>query len=61
MKKNIITASGKAADVVAGLKGLAAIFPKGATLSEVETAARFARMKTAIRQQTESKKWNGVI
>lgn len=53
MTKNIITASGTAKQVLDGLKALTAIFPKGATLSEVETATRYARLNTITRQQIE--------
>ena len=51
--KNIITASGTATEVFDGLKVLTAIFPKGATLAEVATATRYARLNTITRQQIE--------
>lgn len=53
MTKTIITASGTAADVCEKLRVLAAIFPKGATLEEVATATRYARLNTITRQQIE--------
>ena len=53
MTKTIITASGTAADVCEQLRILAAIFPKGATLAEVATATRYARLNTITRQQIE--------
>ena len=53
MKQKIITASGTAADVCEKLRILAAIFPKGATLAEVATATRYARLNTITRQQIE--------
>lgn len=53
MKNTIITASGTAADVCEKLRILRAIFPKGATLAEVATATRYARLNTITRQQLE--------
>ena len=53
MKNTIITASGTAADVCEKLKILAAIFPKGATLEEIATATRYARLNTITRQQLQ--------
>lgn len=53
MTKTIITASGTAADVCEKLRILAAIFPKGATLAEVATATRYARLNTITRKQLE--------
>ena len=53
MKNTIITASGTAADVCEKLRILAAIFPKGATLAEVATATRYARLNTITRRQLE--------
>ena len=51
--QNIITASGTPEEVTAKLKVLTAIFPKGATLAEVATATRYARLNTITRQQIE--------
>lgn len=53
MKQNIITASGTAADVCEKLRILAAIFPKGATLEEIATATRYARLNTITRHQLQ--------
>ena len=53
MRKNIITASGTAEQVCEKLRILRAIFPKGATLSEVAKATRRARLETITRQQFE--------
>ena len=53
MATAVITASGTAADVCEKLKILAAIFPKGATLAEVATATRYARLNTITRRQLE--------
>lgn len=53
MKKNIITASGTATEICEKLRILRAIFPKGATLAEVATATRYARLNTITRQQIE--------
>lgn len=51
MKKNIITASGTASNVVAKLELLKKIFPKGATLADIEKTMRYARITTATRKQ----------
>lgn len=51
--KMIITSCGTAQQVFDGLKVLTAIFPKGATLAEVATATRYARLSTITRQQVE--------
>ena len=51
--KNILTACGTPEEVTAKLKILTAIFPKGATLAEVERATRYARLNTVTRQQLE--------
>ena len=53
MKNTIITASGTAAQVCENLRILAAIFPKGATLEEIATATRYARLNTITRRQLE--------
>ena len=53
MKNTIITASGTATEICEKLRILAAIFPKGATLAEVATATRYARLNTITRQQIE--------
>ena len=53
MKNTIITASGTAREVCEKLRILAAIFPKGATLAEVATATRYARLNTITRRQLE--------
>lgn len=48
-----IRATGTAAEVVAGLKGLAAAYPQGATLAEVARAQRLARLGAIVRGQLE--------
>ena len=53
MKNTIITASGTATEICEKLRILAAIFPKGATLAEVATATRYARLNTITRQQIQ--------
>lgn len=53
MTENIITASGTATEICEKLRILRAIFPKGATLAEVATATRYARLNTVTRQQIE--------
>ena len=53
MKNTIITASGTATEICEKLRILRAIFPKGATLAEVATATRYARLNTITRQQIE--------
>jgi hypothetical protein len=53
MDQIIIGASGTAADVCEKLKVISAIFPKGATLAEVATATRRARLEAVERQQFE--------
>lgn len=51
--KNILRATGTAAQVCESLRILTAIFPKGATLAEIATATRYARLNTITRQQIE--------
>ena len=53
MTTAVLTASGTAADVCEKLRILAAIFPKGATLAEVATATRYARLNIITRKQLE--------
>lgn len=50
---NTIKAAGTAAEVCAKLEALRAMFPKGATLADVATVARFARITTIARQQAQ--------
>lgn len=56
MTENIITASGTASEICEKLRILTAIFPKGATLAEVATATRYARIITAARKQFDEEK-----
>lgn len=51
--KIIIKASGTPTEICEKLRVLRAIFPKGATLAEVATATRYARLNTITRQQIE--------
>ncbi len=53
MAAAIITASGTTTEICEKLRILTAIFPKGATLAEVATATRYARINTITRQQLE--------
>ena len=53
MKQAILTARGTATEICEKLRILRAIFPKGATLAEVATATRYARLNTITRRQLE--------
>ncbi len=49
----IIKASGTPAEILKQLETLRAVFGAGATLSEIATATRYARIKIAINRQTD--------
>lgn len=51
MENYVIKASGTMGDVLTALTTLKAVFGKDATLAEMATATRFARIETAVRKQ----------
>ena len=53
MDNYIIKGAGTATEICEKLRILRAIFPKGATLAEVESVTRQAIIKTAVRKQIE--------
>ena len=53
MDNYIIKASGNINDVITALKTIESIAGKGATLSDVVTVARFARIQKTVKKQFE--------
>jgi hypothetical protein len=53
MENYVIKASGTMEEITKELNTLKAVFGKDATLPEMATATRFARIETAVRKQFE--------
>jgi hypothetical protein len=56
MDKYIIKGAGTINEICTALKTLSAVFGKNALLTEVATATRYGRIKTAVRKQFDEGK-----